>query len=54
MVKRRQNPPRRKETPVISKWVLQNQYAFRAVTSVAGMTVLSLVLAAPGKWNAKG
>lgn len=36
---------------MISKWVCQNQVAFRAVTSVGGMTVLSLVLAAPGKWK---
>ena len=37
---------------MISKWVCQNKVAFRAMTSVGGMTVLSLVLAAPGKWKA--
>ena len=36
---------------MISKWIMQNQHVMRVACSAGGMTALTLVLAAPGKWR---
>lgn len=38
---------------MISKWITQNHLIMRATCSAGAVTALTLVLAAPGKWNGK-
>lgn len=38
---------------MISKWITQNHLVMRAACSTGAVTALTLVLAAPGKWNGK-